>query len=103
MGGDCGGPLTNLIVVEVVEALEGEVLLLDLLDDLFRKLPELAQRRHGLPPEGNTTVRSEKLHLYQAREQNTCPLYENGRVIRDVFKLKMSSVFLLIKYTIKNC
>lgn len=38
--------LTNLIVVEIIETLEGEVFLLDLLDDLFRKLLELPQWGH---------------------------------------------------------
>lgn len=37
-------------MIEVVQTLEGEVLLLDLLDDLLRQLLELSQRRHRLPP-----------------------------------------------------
>lgn len=41
---------TDLVVVEVVQTLEGEVLLLDLLDHLLRQLLELSQRRHRLPP-----------------------------------------------------
>lgn len=39
------GP-TDLVVVEVVETLEGEVLLLDLLDHLLGQLLELPQWRH---------------------------------------------------------
>ena len=52
-----GFPHTYLIVVQVVQTLKGEVLLLDLLHNLLRELPELAQRTHGLPPvqEGNGT------------------------------------------------
>lgn len=45
-----GGKLTDLVVVEVIQTLEGEVLLLDLLDHLLRQLLELSQRRHRLPP-----------------------------------------------------
>lgn len=45
-----GRKLTNLIVVEVIETLKGEVLLLDLLDHFLWQLLELSQRGHGLPP-----------------------------------------------------
>ncbi|KAF3851095.1 hypothetical protein F7725_012867 [Dissostichus mawsoni] len=45
-----GKKLTNLIVVEVIETLKGEVLLLDLLDHFLWQLLELSQRGHGLPP-----------------------------------------------------
>ena len=44
-------------MIQVIQTLKGEVLLLNLLHDLLRELPELAQRTHGLPPvqEGNGT------------------------------------------------
>jgi len=54
--------LTDLIVVQVVETLEGEVLLLDLLDHFLGELPELAQRGHRLPPTGGTTNVGEESH-----------------------------------------
>lgn len=37
---------TNFIVVQIIEALEGKVLLLNLFDDLLWKLAELTQGRH---------------------------------------------------------
>lgn len=42
--------LTNLIVVEIIEPLKGEVFLLNLLDHFLWQLLELPQRRHRLPP-----------------------------------------------------
>ena len=42
--------LTDLVVVQVVQALEGEVLLLDLAHHFFRDAAELPQGRHWLPP-----------------------------------------------------
>ncbi len=50
--GDClaqlGHPdeLAYLVVAQVVQALERQVLLLDLLEDFLVNLPELAKRRH---------------------------------------------------------
>lgn len=54
--------LTNLIVVEVIETLKGEVFLLNLLDHLLWKLLELSQRRHRLPPVETKNISSLPRH-----------------------------------------
>lgn len=43
--------LTNFIVVKVIQSFKWKAFLLNFLDDFLRKLAELSQWRHRLPPE----------------------------------------------------
>lgn len=54
-----GFPRTDLIMIQVIQTLKGEVFLLNLLHYFLREFPELAQRTHGLPP---TQVRNKTVN-----------------------------------------